>query len=202
MSFLNRQKNILAKSLLGGTILLGLAACTTIEGTNALVDVGTFEREVASETLKGLGMLDRKEKAVIKTPRAPLALPANTANLPAPKTASADLLPIDSDKVQIDASGLSEEDIKRLRNARVVDLRTISGRPLTKEESRKLVARMKAARISLSQNIERPLYLPPDEYFTTIGGVDLICLAENGDLVSLEDPRCPPAIRDALLSNN
>ena len=40
----------------------GLGACTTVEGTNALTDVGTFEREVATETLKGLGMVPQETK--------------------------------------------------------------------------------------------------------------------------------------------
>ncbi len=184
-----------------GSALIALSACVTSEGTNALVDFATFEREVATETLKGVGIIDRESKETIKTPRAPLALPRDTANLPQPKSASADLLPVDSDKVQIDASGLTQEDIIRLRDARVVDLRTLSGRPLTEAESNKLIARMKAARVEMSQNVERPLYLPADEYFTVVGDVNLICLAENGDLVPLEDPRCPPAIRKALLAN-
>ncbi|VAW46340.1 hypothetical protein MNBD_GAMMA03-308 [hydrothermal vent metagenome] len=179
-------------------LTLGLAGCVTVEGTNALVSAETFEREVATETLKGLGIIDRENKEVIKSPRAPLALPKNSSALPAPTSASIAKLPEDSDRVQIDASGLTEEDIKHLRNARVVDLRALSGRPLTEAESRKLIARMKAARIELSQNVARPLYLPPDEYFTVLGDVNLVCLAKNGDLVSLKDPRCPPEIRQAL----
>jgi len=181
-------------------VVLGLGACTTVEGTNALVDATTFEREVATETLKGLGVIERENKETITTPRAPLVLPKDKNALPTPKQASTDMLPEDSDSVQIDASGLTEEDIRRLRNARVVDVRTISGRPLTKQEATKLTARMRAARIAISQNKERPLYLPPDEYFTTVGGLDLICLAENGDLVPLDDPACPPEIRAALQS--
>ncbi len=201
MYILKHGFGIFSKAIIAIFLLVSLGACVTSEGTNALVDFSTFEREVATDTLKGLGMIERETKEVIKTPRAPLALPKNSDQLPAPKTANADLLPQDSDKVQIDASGLTDEDIARLRNARVVDLRTIGGRPLTEAESRKLIARMKAARVSLSQNVVRPLYLPPDEYFTSVGGVDLICLAENGDLVPLDDPRCPPAIRAALLAN-
>ncbi len=201
MYILKRSFSFFSKFFIAGLAIASLSACVTAEGTNALVDFTTFEREVATETLKGLGMLERENKEVIKTPRAPLALPNDTNVLPTPKAANEELLPKDSDKVQIDASGLTEADIKQLRNARVVDLRTLGGRPLTEVESRKLIARMKAARISMSQKIERPLYLPSDEYFVTVGGVELICLAENGDLVSLKDPRCPPAIRDALLKN-
>ncbi len=178
-----------------------LAGCVTVEGTNALVNAETFEREVATETLKGLGIIDRENKETIKVPRAPLVLPKDKTALPAPTDRNVAALPQDSDKVQIDTSGLTDEDIKRLRNARVVDLRTIGGRPLTEAESRKLIARMKAARIELSQNVARPLYLPPDEYFTVVGDVNLICLAKNGDLVSLKDPRCPPEIRKALQNN-
>ncbi len=182
-------------------LVVGLGGCVTVEGTNALVNIETFEREVATETLKGVGVLEREKKEVLKTPRAPLALPKDNSMLPPPTVANTALLPEDSDSVQIDASGLTEEDIKRLRNARVVDLRTLSGRPLTEAESRKLIARMQAARVEISQNVARPLYLPADEYFTVMGDVNLICLAENGDLVSLNDPRCPPEIRAALQNN-
>ena len=196
MSILEPGRTGLAAAAL--CAVLGLGACTTVEGTNALVDASTFEREVATETLKGLGVIEREKKETINSPRAPLVLPKDASALPAPKQASADLLPKDSDSVQIDASGLTEEDIRRLRNARVVDVRALSGRPLTEVETKQLTARMKAARIAFTQNKDRPLFLPPDEYFTTVGGQDLICLAENGDLVPLDDPACPPEIRAAL----
>jgi hypothetical protein len=97
--------------------------------------------------------------------------------------------------VQIDTAGLSDEDLKRLRNARVVDLRTLSGRPLTDAEAKQLTARMTAAQLKSGP---RPLYLPPDEYFTVVGGKDTVCLAKNGDLVPLNDESCPPEIRKAL----
>ncbi len=195
---------ILKLFLAGASLLLALnlAGCVTVEGTNAFVSAETFEREVATETLKGLGIIEREKKEEIKTPRAPLALPKDDTILPPPTKAKTAQLPKDSDRVQIDATGLTEEDIKRLRNARIVDLRALSGRPLTEAESRKLIARMKAARIEMAQNVERPLYLPPDEYFTVVGDVNLICLAKNGELVSLKDPRCPPEIRKALLGNS
>ena len=48
---------------LGLILGLGLSACTTVEGTNALTDVGTFEREVMSETLRGVGMIDKEQKS-------------------------------------------------------------------------------------------------------------------------------------------
>lgn len=178
---------------------LGLAACTTTEGTNAFTDIGTFEREVMSETLKGMGMLEREKKDENGNPRGPLVLPKDSATLPAPGDAKSDsvaaLLPEDSTKVKLDTSGLTDEDIRRLRNARVVDLRTLDGRPLTDEEARKLTARMTAAKL---QGGPRPLYLPPEEYFTTVKGQDLVCLAPNGELVPLTDKSCPPEIRKAL----
>lgn len=182
-------------------LAVGMSACTTVEGTNAFVDAETFEREVASETLRGLGIIDKGEPKELGNARGPLVLPKDNDALPPPREETmVAQLPEDSDKVQIDTTGLTEEDLRRLRNARVVDLRTISGRPLTDEESQKLTARMKAARIEVQENKERPLFLPPDEYFTTVGGQDLICLADNGDLVPLDDPACPPAIRAALES--
>jgi len=112
---------------------LGLSACTTTEGTNAMTDVGTFEREVLTETMKGMGMMEREEKPETPERRGPLVLPKSTALPPPadPKAAKTALIPEDSSRVQIDTSNISEADLKRLRNARVVDLRTLSGRPLT-----------------------------------------------------------------------
>lgn len=189
-----------AFALLAGLALAPvLSACTTVEGTNAFVDAGTFEREVMNETLKGLGVLDREEKTEIETARAPLVLPNQSDNLPTPTDRNSDALPEDSDTVQIDVTGISEEMLQRLRNARVVDLRSLSGRPLTEAETRQLTAKMTADRLQAGG--PRPLYLPPDQYFTTVDNLDLICLAANGDLVPLEDPRCPPAIRAALQGN-
>src|SRR5690606_22898183 len=107
-------------------------------------------------------------------------------------------LPENSDQVRIDTSNLSEADIQRLRNARVVDLRSLSGRPLTESEARALTARMTAAGMNVSVGGERPLYLPPDEYFTRVGDADLVCRAPNGDLVPLSDARCPEDVRKAL----
>lgn len=186
---------------IGLVLSVGLSACTTTEGTNALTDIGTFEREVAVETLKGMGMMDRELKDENVTPRGPLVMPKSAAVLPAPAdpkaTRSADLLPKDSSQVQIDTRNLSDADLSRLRNARVVDLRTIDGRPLTEAEARQLTARMKAAKM---QGGPRPLYLPPEEYFTTVKGQDTVCLAANGDLVPVTDKACPPQIRKALLA--
>ena len=173
-----------------------LSACTTTEGTNAMSDFGTFEREVMTETLVGLGGIPREMKEEPKTPRAPLVMPKDTRSLPAPtnETKMAQL-PEDSDKVQIDASGMSEADISRLRNARVVDLRTLSGRPLTDAEAKQLTARMTAARLKPGA---RPLYLPPEDYFTTVGGTDMVCSTKSGTLVPLDHKDCPKEIREAL----
>ena len=44
----------------------------------------------------------------------------------------------------------------------------------------------------------RPLYLPPDEYFTRVGDANLVCRAANGELVPLNDARCPEEVRRAL----
>ena len=175
---------------------LGLSACTTTEGTNALSDVGTFEREVLTETMKGMGMMEREEKAENTERRGPLVLPKSGA-LPAPQAESktAALIPEDSTNVQIDTTNISEADLKRLRNARVVDLRTLNGRPLTDVEAKQLTARMTAAKL---QGGPRPLYLPPEEYYTTVKGQDLVCLATNGELVPLTDKSCPPEVRKAL----
>ena len=176
-----------------------LGACTTIEGTNAFVDVATFEREVMSSTFEGLGLLEREQKEEITTPRSPLVMPSQTTTLPAPTTANTDALPEDSDSVMLDLSGISETDLARLRAARVIDLQSLSGRPLTEAETRQLTARMSAD--TRYVNGPRPLYLPPETYFTTVNNQDLICLAANGTLVPLDDPRCPPAIRAALSGN-
>jgi len=184
------------------TIVLGLAlaACTTVEGTNALTDVGTFEREVMNSTAHGLGLIPGvAPKEDLTHARAPLVLPASGQALPAPTTTVvAAQLPKDSDTVQIDVSNLSEADILRLRNARVVDLRSLAGRPLTEQEARSLTARMRAAnRDVLVDKSQRPLYMPPEDYFTSVGNVELICSAPGGALVSINDPQCPAEVRNA-----
>ncbi len=180
---------------------LALSGCTTVEGTNAMTDIGTFEREVAIESMKGMGMMDREQKDENIPLRAPLVMPKSSAVLPTPEDAKADktaeLLPKDSGMVQIDTTNLTEEDLKRLRNARVVDLRSLSGRPLTETEAKQLTARMTAAKL---KGGPRPLYLPPDQYFTTVKGQDTVCLAPSGDIVPVTDKSCPPEIRKALLA--
>jgi hypothetical protein len=187
-------------ALLTAGLLLsaGLSACTTVEGTNAMTDIGTFERDVMTSTLAGMGMVDLPEKPEENNRRGPLVLPKSSAVLPEPETEdkTAALLPADSGTVQIDTRGLTEEDMRRLRNARVVDLRTLDGRPLTAVEQKQLTARMTADIIK--NGGPRPLYMPPDKYFTTVKGQDMVCLAANGELVPLSDKSCPPEIRAAL----
>lgn len=193
-SFSAATRAVLATLGLGSMLALG--ACTTTEGTNALSDFGTFEREVMTSTLVGVGIIDSPDKEETNERRAPLVLPKDKSSLPAPTTESrVAALPEDSDSVQIDTSGLSEADLKRLRNARVVDTRTIAGRPLTEAETRKLTARMNAARVG---GVARPLYLPPEEYFTTIDGKDVICMTKSGELVPLTHKDCPYEIREAI----
>lgn len=190
--------DIVSRAIAGLALAAVLAACTTVEGTNALTDVGTFEREVMTSTAVGLGLIPEPPEKQDPQPRAPLALPANMAALPPPVDGVGAQLPEDRDQPQINTAGLSEADLQRLRNARVVDLRTYAGRPLTEAEARALTARMTAAGVNVSASQERPLYLPPDEYFTVVGGRDMVCQAPNGELVPLDDPRCPEEIRKAI----
>ena len=177
--------------------LMTLSACTTVEGTNAMTDIATFEREVMTETLKGVGMIPREEKPELATRRAPLVLPKDDTALPPPtEDVAVAALPEDSGTVQIDTTGLTPEELRLLRNARVVDLRSVSGRPLTETEARQLTAQMVRAK---NYTGPRSLVIPPDEYFTvTPQGNALVCLAGNGELVPVTDPNCPPEIRRAL----
>lgn len=198
-----RQSVIMAvtrRSLAALALLLlpVLSACTTAEGTNALVDPGTFEREVMTSTLQGLDIVPQNQKPTTNERRAPLVLPKDTAMLPAPTKENSTALPTDSDNVQINTAGLTDADLQRLRNARVVDLRSIDGRPLTDVERKELTARMSAANINVASQGNRPLYLPPVTYFTDYKGKNLICKTSDGSFVALNDPKCPQAIRDAL----
>lgn len=178
------------------TLAVALSACTTTEGTNAFSDFQTFQEEVLDSTAEGIGLIPRAVKPDPTNVRGPLVLPKNEAVLPPPEDESAIVLPEDSSKVKVDTTGLTAEDLSRLRNARVVDLTTLGGRPLTAAEERKLTARMKAYRRS---NV-RSIFLPPAEYYQTVkDAADLVCLAANGDLVAVNDPLCPPEIQKALL---
>lgn len=191
----------LAKPALAVALLLlapALAACTTAEGTNALVDPATFEREVMISTLQGVALVPQDDKKPDPTPRAPLVLPKQVAQLPPPTKGASAALPVDSANPQINTAGLSAADLERLRNARVVDLRSVSGRPLTDAERRQLTARMQAANMQVSANGNRPLTLPPESYFSDYKGRDTVCRADDGTLVALTDKRCPAKIRDAM----
>jgi hypothetical protein len=191
-----------------GVSLTALTACTTVEGTNAFKDGETFEREVLTETAQGLGLLPREGKEDVTSERAPLVLPKNAEVLPIPvkRDASAQL-PEDSDKVLLDTEKLTENEIRLLRGARVIDLNAAGreGRPFTAEEMAEVARRFRTQREAYAKALKsgenRPLYLPPERYFTKVGGQDLICLAENGDLVPLDSPLCPPEIRAALQGN-
>lgn len=182
---------------LGLMAMLSVSACTTTEGTSAMTDFGTFEREVMTSTLEGVGIIDRKKKEETNQRRAPLVLPKDASTLPPPRDeVQVAALPEDSDSVRIDTTGLTDEDLKRLRNARVVDLHTLSGRPLTEAETRQLTARMTAARLPGAAS--RPLYMPPEEYFTHVEGQELVCMTKKGDLVPVNHKDCPYEIKEAI----
>ncbi|MGJ8529525.1 hypothetical protein [Maritalea sp.] len=188
--------------------LLALAACTTVEGTNAFKDGETFEREVLTSTAQGLGLVPKVKKDDVTSERAPLVLPKDAKFLPIPtkRTASAQL-PEDSDKVLLDTEKLTANEIRLLRGARVVDLNSASkeGRAFTPEEMSEISRRFREQREAYAKartsGKNRPLYLPPERYFTKVNGDDLICLAENGDLVPLDSALCPAEIRAALQGN-
>ncbi|WP_404405994.1 hypothetical protein [Pelagibacterium halotolerans] len=180
--------------------LVALNACTTIEGTNAMTDPVTFEREVLRSTLQGVGLVPEEDKTPVSVERAPLVVPAAGTTAPQPQQSTA-TIPEDRDEVVVDASGLTQADLQMLRQGRVVDVASTSGRPLTEAETRQLAARM-AAYNRQQGIVERNIYLPPEDYFTRVGGEDLICLAPNGDLVSINDPACPPDVRAQLAAQN
>lgn len=195
-------KSVVLAALTGVGLMLALSGCTTTEGTNAFADVGTFERDVMSETMKGMGLIPRDPKADITNPRAPLVMPKDARALPAPQAGTDTLaaqLPEDSSKVQVNVAGLNPADVSRLKNIRVVDPTALSGRPLTNAEIQQLTAKMKTARVQAGP---RPLYLPPVEYFTVQNGKELICMAKSGELVPLDDPNCPPEVKAALLKKS
>jgi hypothetical protein len=180
-------------------VAVGLTACTTTEGTNAFTDIGTFEREVMTSTAQGFGLVPKEEKPDPTNPRGPLVLPKSGQALPAPtESATVAMLPEDSNSVKIDTTGLTDADLARAKRTRVVSLQTPDGRPLTQAELQALTARMKEFRVSN----QRSIYTPPEQYFSvSTTQQDLVCLAASGELVSVNDPACPPAIRQALLKS-
>ena len=192
-----RRSAALAAILLIGA---GLSACATTEGTNAFSDVGTFEREVMDSTAQGLGLIPAPVKPDPTNLRGPLVMPKDTKALPAPTTDTAVAeLPVDSSQPKVDTTGLSSADVERIRHVRVVDVQTPDGRPMTQDELKKLTSKMKGVQF----NTKRSIFTPPEQYFTLSGGQqDLVCLAKSGDLVSVNDPACPPEIRKALLKKS
>ena len=175
-----------------------LSACTTAEGTNALVDPGTFEREVMDTTLQGLDILPPPAAKDDKERRGPLVMPKQMAQLPAPtKGGAAAALPVDSDNPQINTAGLTDADLQHLRNARVIDLQALDGRPLTDTERKQLTARLAAANVGQAPGT-RALTLPPVSYFADYKGKDAVCKAADGTLVPFRDARCPDQIRRVM----
>ena len=181
-------------------VAVGLTACTTTEGTNAFTDIGTFEREVMTSTAQGFGLVPKDVKPDPTNPRGPLVLPKGGQALPAPTEDTAvAMLPEDSSDVKIDTTGLSAADLERAKRTKVVSLQTPDGRTLTAEELKALTSRMKEFRVSQ----QRSIFTPPEQYFSvTANQQDLVCLAASGELVSVNDPACPPAIRTALLKKS
>jgi hypothetical protein len=180
-------------------VAVGLSACTTTEGTNAFTDFGTFEREVMTSTAQGVGLIPKEEKPDPTNPRGPLVLPKSGQALAAPsENTTVAMLPEDSSAVKVDRTGLTDADLARAKRTRVVTLNTPDGRPLTQAELQALTARIKEFRVSK----QRSIYTPPEQYFSVSASTeDLVCLAANGDLVSVNDPACPPEIRKALLKS-
>jgi hypothetical protein len=188
-------KPLLMAAAIAGVMALG--ACTTDEGTNALVSPYAFEHEVMDPTLQGLDILPPDPSKPPPKPRAPLVLPKQTATLPPPATrTAAAALPTDSSDPMVSTAGLTQADLANLRNARVIDLTSLIGRELTAKERRQLAAELVAANQERSGN--RPLTLPPASYFTSYKGVNAVCKAADGTLVAISDPRCPEKIQHAL----
>lgn len=202
-----RASSISSKIALGTRIacvgltvsLLALTgACTTVEGGNAFIDMETFGREVVDETVIGLGMKPRIYKDVPKNQRAELVLPKQ-GQVGAPSEGRVAELPQDSDGVIIDPNKVTPAMVRRIRQARVVDtVDIVAGRVLTPQERKRLSQQIVQARLLFQQSRSVTLFEPPKDYFTSLGGSDLICLAPDGELVLLDDPKCPADIRAAL----
>jgi hypothetical protein len=179
-------------------ISAGLAACTTTEGTNAFTDPQTFEDEVINPAAAGIGLIPPPAPKPDPTnPRGPLVMPKANTEVTAPtKDVVTAQLPADSAKPKIDLAGLSNDDLNRLKHVRVVDINTPDGRPLTAAELKQMTAKMKGYTLAS----KRSIFTPPEQYFSLVGGQqDFVCLAKNGNLVSVNDPSCPAEIRSTLL---
>lgn len=202
MRIRGRPARLAAAVLALSGAMAGLSACTTVEGSNALVNFDTFEREVMSETLKGVGIIPREDpKEALNAPRGPLVEPPNSESLPAPTESMASMLPEDSDNPLLDPTGLTDEEVRLIRGARVLDEDFGSGRALTPREATIIAERLRLRRELLNASRgqdDYPLEMPPLHVFTTVGDREFICLAESGELVALDDPACPPAVREAL----
>jgi hypothetical protein len=187
---------------LAAAVLAGLGGCTTLEGNNAFTDMDAFEDDVLVGTLQGIGFVPYETKDPIETTRGPLVMPGDTENLPRPQEDFSEvMIPQDSDRPTLDTTGLTDQDLVLLGRIRVADDASdpYSNRQPEEQELRRLVGQMQATR-GIRNTGQRPLYLPPERYFTTVDDNELVCLAENGDLVPVSDPACPAAIRQALLS--
>ena len=190
---LSKAKPMLRLGLLAVSATLALSACTTVEGTNALTDAATFEREVLRSTLQGVGMVPQEEKQAITGQRGELVVPASGSTPPPPQQSVAQI-PQDSGSVVLDTQGLTTADLEALRSGQVISSSSVAGRPLTDAEARQLAARMAAYRRSQGMG-QRSIYLPPESYFQRVGGQNLICQTADGTLVTLEDPNCPADVR-------
>lgn len=190
---MGNARRIVRLGLLAVSAALALSACTTVEGTNALTDVATFEREVLRSTLQGVGMVPQEEKQAISGQRGELVVPASGSTPPPPQQSVAEI-PQDSSSVVLDTQGLTTADLEALRSGQVISSSSVAGRPLTDAEARQLAARMAAYRRSQGMQ-QRSIYLPPESYFQRVGGQNLICQAANGSLVAVDDPNCPSDVR-------
>lgn len=70
-----KAKGLFRLAFLSAGAALVLSACTTVEGTNAMVDPLTFEREVMRTTLQGVGLVPSEQKEPLAGERAPLVVP-------------------------------------------------------------------------------------------------------------------------------
>lgn len=76
-----RTRFDLAKRSCVLVLLAALGACQAADGTSQAPDVALVD-----SIMRGLGAVDPKEKPIEYKPRAPLAMPSETASLPEPET--------------------------------------------------------------------------------------------------------------------